>query len=531
MNRKIVVLILAVCLAVTLCACGGNTQQGTQNSPQPAGDSQSSSVGSTGQTSPEGSAGEPVEGGSLIVGITADLDASLDPHVSSSSAGTREVLFNIFEGLVKPDPNGNLLPAIAESYTAADSADVFTFVLRDNVKFHNGKTVTADDVVYSLSRAAGLDTGTPLVSDVAGIASVEKIDEKTVEVKLSAPDTEFISHATVAIIPKDCDPMTEVIGTGPFKFSSRKVQDSIVMEKFADYWGEPAHLDKVTLKVIDNPETLVMSLRSGSVDMACRLEASQVRELSGLNILEGSSNIVQALYVNNARAPFNDVRVRQALSYAINKYSVIELAGNGHGTALGSSMFPAFGKYFMPELTDYYKEDIAKAKQLLAEAGYPDGFEFTITVASNMTPHVDTAQVIVELLRQIGVKATIDQVEWATWYSDAYKDRNFDATVVGLDAHGLAASDMLARFQSDNAKNFVNFNSERYDAAYKQAASTVDEAEQTKLYKQCETILTEEAAAVYIQDLASFVAMQSDVDGYEFYPLYVMDLSKVYRTK
>ncbi len=527
MTKKIVALILAICLAASLCACGGGTKKGEQPGSTPAATAGSSG----GQTSSGSSAGEPAEGGEIVVGITADLDASLDPHVSSSSAGTREVLFNIFEGLVKPDSSGDLVPAVAESFSVSDSADVFTFVLRDNVKFHNGKTVTADDVVYSLSRAAGLDTGTPLVSDVAGIAAVEATDAKTIVVTLSAPDTEFLSHATVAIIPKDIDPLNEVVGTGPFKFVSRKVQDNIVIEKFADYWGTPAHLDKVTFKVIDNAETMVMSLRSGSVDLACRLEASQVAELTGLNIVEGSSNVVQALYLNNARAPFDDVRVRQALCYAIDKYKIIELAGDGHGTALGSSMFPAFSKYFMPELTDYYKEDIAKAKQLLAEAGYPNGFEFSITVASNMTPHVDAAQVIVELLKQIGVKATIDQVEWAAWYSEAYKDRNYDATIVGLDAHGLAASDMLARFQSGNGKNFINFSSESYDAAYKEAMSTVDAKAQLAAVQRCETILAEEAASVYIQDLASFVAMQPDVGGYVFYPLYVMDLSTVYRTK
>ncbi len=294
MTRRFIALFLVFCLAASLCACGGGTKPGAQ-------------------TSSESSAGEPADGGEIVVGITADLDASLDPHVSSSSAGTREVLFNIFEGLVKPTPNGDLMPALAESYSVSDSADVFTFTLREGVKFHNGNKVTAEDVVYSLSRAAGLDTGTPLVSDVAGISSVEAKDDRTVVITLSAPDTEFLSHATVAIIPRGIDPASEVVGTGPFRFVSRKVQDSIVIEKFADYWGTPAHLDKVSFKVIDNAETMVMSLRSGSVDLACRLEASQVAELSGLNIVEGSSNVVQALYLNNARAPFDDVRVRRAL--------------------------------------------------------------------------------------------------------------------------------------------------------------------------------------------------------------------------
>ena len=509
MKKRILTLALALLMTAALCTIGGGQ----------------SAVAADEAT---GSTGEATYGGEITVGISADLDTSLDPHVSSSSAGTREVLFNIFEGLVKPDTEGNLIPAIAEDYTVNDAADEYTYTLREGVKFHNGDPVTVGDVVYSLSRAAGLETGEPLVSDVANIAAVEAVDDSTVVVTLATPDTEFNAHMTVAIIPEGNEPDSEVIGTGPFTFVSRTPQESIVLDKFEDYWGEPAYLDRVTLKVIPDGQTLVMSLRSGAVDMAERLEASQVAELQDLTILEGSSNVVQALYLNNAFEPFSDMRVRQALCYAIDKHMVIDLAADGHGTAVGSSMFPAFGRYFMPELTDFYETDAAKAKELLEEAGYA-GLEFTITVPSNMPAHVDTAQVIVELLRQAGVNAKIDQVEWATWLSDTYQGRNFEATVVGMDAHGLAASDMLARFQSDSGKNFINYNNPEYDEVYAKAMATVDEAEQTELFKQCETILAETAANVYIQDVASFVAMQPDVGGYLFYPLYVMDLSAMYR--
>ncbi|MBP5749389.1 MAG: ABC transporter substrate-binding protein [Firmicutes bacterium] len=515
MKKRCIALLLAFAMVFALSACTGNK-------PDPGTDP---------GTNPPEASGEPAEGGEISVGLYNDLDASLDPHMSSSSAATREVLFNIFEGLVKPDSDGNLVPAIAESYSVNGGADQYTFKLRAGVQFHNGKEVTADDVVWSLSRAAGLETGEPLVSDVANIAAVTKTDDTTLVVDLKKPDTEFLAHITTAIIPEGHDPLAEVVGTGPYRFVSRVVQDNIVLEKFDGYWGEPAHLDQIMLKIIENPETLVSSLRSGAVDMEVRLNASQIPTLTNMHILEGSSNIVQALYLNNAVKPFDDVRVRQALCYAIDKHEVIELASDGHGSPVGSSMFPAFGKYFMPELTDYYTKDLDKARELLAEAGYPDGFEFTITVPSSMQSHVDVAQVIEQLLQPIGVKAKIDQVEWATWYSDAYQGRKFEATVIGMDAHGVAASDMLARFQSDSSKNFINFNSAEYDAAYSAAVSTTDDAEQTKLFKECETILAEQAANVYIQDGASFVAMAKDLGGFEFYPLYVLDLSKIYKIK
>jgi peptide/nickel transport system substrate-binding protein len=511
-------------MTVALCGCGGGqSDTAAVETTDAAEEAVATEAPSTGST------GEKTYGGELTVGIAADLDSSLDPHVSSSAAGTREVLFNIYEGLMKPDTEGNLIPAIAESYTVNETADEYTFTIREGVKFHNGETVTVGDVVYSLSRAAGLETGEPLVATLAGIASVEAPDDSTVVITLSAPDTEFIAYTTAAIIPEGNDPAEEVIGTGPFKYVSRTVQDSIVLEKFEDYWGEPAYLDKVTLKVIEDGQTMVMSLRSGAIDMATHLEYSQAAELSDLTVLEGGANYVQALYLNNAVEPFNNELVRQALCYAIDKYQVIDLAGDGHGFAVGSSMYPTFAKYFDEDLTDYYEYDVEKAKELLAEAGYPDGFSFSITVPASYTIHVSTAQVIAELLRPIGVDVTINTVEYATWYSEAYKGRDYEATIIGVDASTLTASAMLSRFVSDSSKNFINFSDEEYDETYAAAVATVDEQEQIDLFKQCQAILTEHAASVYIQDATNFVVTQNDVGGYQFYPLYVMDLSTLYR--
>ncbi len=508
MTKRILTLALAALMTAALFFGGG----------------QSALAAETGST---GSAG-----GNITVGIAADLDSSLDPHVSSSSAGTREVLFNIYEGLLKPDTQGDLVPAIAEDYAVNDTADVYTFTLRKNVRFHDGSAVEAGDVVYSLSRAAGLDTGEPLMATLAGVQSVEATDDDTVVVTLKTPDVEFPAYSTAAIIPEGSDPADGVIGTGPFKFVSRSVQENIVLERFDDYWGEPAKAEKITLRVIEDGQTMVMSLRSGAIDLAAHLEASQVAELADLNILEGSMNLVQALYLDNAEPPFDDIRVRQALCCAIDKQAVIDLAGDGHGFPVGSSMYPAFGKYFDAGLTDTYVPDLEKAVALLAEAGYDKSnpLTFTITVPSNYTPHVDAAQVIVELLGQTGVvNASIQQVEWAAWYSDVYQGRDFEATVCGMDASTLTASAMLSRFASDSPKNFIGFVNEDYDAAYAAALATVDEDEQTAYFKQCQAILAENAANVYIQDLADFVATQPDIQGYVFYPLYVMDLSGVCR--
>ena len=439
------------------------------------------------------------ESSQITIGIPQDVD-SLDPH-KAVAAGTKEVLFNVFEGLVKPDSEGNLNDAVAESHTISEDGKVYTFTLRDGVKFHDGTTVTAEDVKYSIDRCADTSNGDPLVSAFLAIDSVNIIDEKTVEIVLKEGNTDFLPYLTAAIIPAaNEDPESNPIGTGPYKYVSRSPQENVILEKFDEYWGTPANIDTVKLQVIANADTIVTSLNGGSVDMFARISQAQADQLSGdFDVLEGTMNLVQAMYLNNAKEPFNDVRVRQALCYAVDPQGIMDMISDGKGAQIGSSMFPSFGKYYMEELNDLYTTNIEKAKELLTEAGYPDGFSFTLTVPSNYQQHVDTAQVIAEQLKEIGV-----------------------------DASSLTAAALLSRFDSTASNNFINFNDPAYDEAYEAAVASADDDEKTEYYKECEKILAEDAANVYIQDLPSFVALNKKYGGYEFYPLYVQDFAKLY---
>ena len=425
-----------------------------------------------------------------------------------------------------------MVPAVASDYAIEDGGKTYTFTLREGILFHDGTNVTVEDIKYSIERCADTSgEGTRLVSAFSNIESVEIVDEKTVSIHLVEADTDFLSELTVAIIPEhNEDPDGTAIGTGPYQFVSRSIQDNIVLTRFDDYWGTKANIRDITLKVIADGDMIVTNLKSGSIDMFCRLTTDQVNELAGsdFTVYEGTMNLVQAMYLNNDFEPFQDVRVRQALCYAIDPQGILDLGFEGKGTIVGSSMFPAFGKDYMDELSNMYPQNIEKAKELLAEAGYPDGFSFAITVPSNYQPHVDTAQIIVEQLKEINVNATINLVEWDTWVSEAYVGRNFEATVVGVDASTLTARAMLERFTSDNGKNFINFNSEAYDTAFFNAINSTDDAEKTQYYKECEQILAQEAANVYIQDMASLVVLNNKYGGYQFYPLYVQDFASLY---
>lgn len=464
----------------------------------------------------------------ITIGIPQDLNDSLDPHMVVGAA-TKEINFNIFEGLVKPDSDGNLIPAVAESYDISEDGLTYTFTLRDNVKFHNGEVVSTDDVLFCIDKNKGDGSSNPLIPAFSNIGDFSA-DGKNIIIKLATPDPDFLQYMTMAIIPKSNEnPDSNPIGTGPYTYVSRSPQENIILKKFDEYWGTPAYIENVTLKICSNADTIVMDLKGGSVDLFARITSAQAMQLQNteFNILEGTMNLVQALYLNHTVVPFDDIRVRQALCYAVDPQEIIDLSFDGKGTVIGSSMFPAFGKYYIEETKDTYPVDLEKAKALLTEAGYPNGFSFEIKVPSNYQPHIDTAQVVVEQLKKIGVNAEIKLVEWDTWVSDVYTGRNFEATLVGVDASTMTARALLERFTTESPKNFINFDNSEYDRLFKEALSTVDDAKQTELYKQCEWILTNEAANVYIQDLAEMVAINKKYTGYTFYPIYVLDIAKI----
>ena len=470
-------------------------------------------------------------GGNIVIGITQDLD-SLDPH-KAVAAGTKEVLYNIFEGLIKVSANGDFVPAVASSYEILDDGARYSFKLREGVKFHNGKTVTPADVVYSLKRVAGmLDTEEADVSKISAFSIISDIKETAdgVDVYLSSPNTELIGYFTCSIIPCDYDSQaTKPVGTGPFKFVSYTALQKLVVAKNEDYYIEGVpYLDEVTFKICASTDAAFMELMGESIDILPYLTNDQAAQLKGkMDVVNGTMNLVQALFLNNAVKPFDDVRVRQAICYAINRQEILDLVAGGLGVVIGTNMFPTFSEYYDDSLVNTYPYNPDKAKELLAEAGYPDGISFSITIPSNYDFHVKTGEVIVEQLKKVGIKAEIKLVEWATWVSDTYVGRDYETTIIGLDSQ-LAPSDVLRFYPSSSSKNFVNFFNDEFDEVFAKAKATVNAQEKAAYYKQLEKILTDQAASAYIQSPTQLVAVNKKLGGYTFYPLYVQDMSVIY---
>lgn len=505
------VFLVAAVLAGLLCGCGGTT-----NGPVSTSDGTTDSSGQ-------------IPGDSIAVGISQDLDNSLDPY-TSTAAGTREVMFNVFEGLVKPDSQGNFQPAVASKVEISPDGLTYRFTLREGVLFHNGAECTMDDVLYSFDTCAAASVYSNVVAALSAVTE-RTVTDNILSFTLAEANSDFLSAlASVYILPKGYDSQaTHPVGTGPYRYVSRSIQENFVLEAFDGYYGQKPAIRRVTYRIYEDSTALFNALDSGSLDLVAHLTMDQVNNLTnGYTVLEGTMNLVQAMYLNNAQPPFDNVLVRQALCYAVDVDAMLAITADGHGTKVGSSMYPAFGKYFDASLAQAYPHDVEKARELLAQAGYGDGLRFTVKVPSNYQPHVDAAVVLVEQLKQAGVQAEIQLVDWNTWLEDVYAGRNFQATVVGFDASILSPTALLARFVSTSSKNMTGYHSEEFDRLYAQALVTVDDQAQTALFRQCLELLSRDAANVYTQDLADFVAVNPRLKGFTFYPMYVMDMSTLY---
>lgn len=516
--RKVLLGVMTLVVTIALCACGGD--KGGESSTKGNNSTETKESGVTVE-------GEIVRGGEITVGITQDLD-SLDPHLMVQ-AGTREVLFNVFEGLVKADSDGNLVPAVASGYDISDDAKTYTFTLRDGITFHDGSAVTVDDIKYSIERYAEINS-----SAFSNLESVEIVDEKTVKIHLHEGNTEFLSMLTLEIVPQsnEANFATQPIGTGPFKFVSYTPGQDFVVEAYEGYWNpELPYLDKVTFKIIADTDTATVQLQAGTLDIVQYLSEDQTATLpENIGVVEGSLNYIQGLFLNQEFEPFKDIRVRQALNYAVDKNMINDFLLSGKSHIIGTHMIPAMSKYYNEETEDLYETNIEKAKALLKEAGYENGFELTISVPNNYSLHADTAEIIVENLKEIGITAKIELIEMTSWTENVYQGRDFEATVIAFTAK-LDPSTTLRNYYSESPTNFCNYSSEAFDSAYLGAKAALDDETKVELYKECQMILAQDAVAVFIQDPANLVAVNNDLAGYEFYPISAQDVSLIHYVK
>lgn len=510
-KRWLTWLALGLAIVFVVSGCQGKPQQ------QPQGEGKGS--------------GEVVEGGEVVIAVPVDPDY-LDPH-KATAAATREMMFNVFEGLYKPAPNGDLVPAIADSYEVSQDGTVYTFHLRAGVQFHNGNPVTVEDVLYSFQRIQDPVTNNPSGKTFANVL-VEKVDDQHVRFTLPAANPAFLanlSNMNAAIIPAGSEDINQnPVGTGPFQFVEYIPEQYIQLKKNEHYWqaGIP-YLDQVEFRFQPDVDAALIAFQAGEYQIYPRVNNDSVdmlKQQAAFKVIAEPQRLVQLLALNNERTPFQDIRVRQALNYAVDRDALIEAVAYGYGSKIASSMSPAMENWYI-DANVLYPHDLEKARQLLEEAGYGNGFSATISVPSNYDFHVKTAEVIAQQLKPLKINLKIEKVEWGVWLDRIYTNRDYEMTIIGFEGK-LDPSMTLDRYTSDYARNFMNYKSVRYDEAFQKAASALNMEERHKLYQDVQMILAEDAASVFLMDPDFLVAMTADLDGFQTYTTYVLDMSTVH---
>ncbi|MDJ0631366.1 MAG: ABC transporter substrate-binding protein [Rhodobacter sp.] len=401
-------------------------------------------------------AGGAVAQDSIVVGMQLE-PPNLDPTGGAAAAIDEVVYANIFEGLTRYQSDGSIAPALAESWEVSDDGTVYTFKLRQGVRFHDGTDMTAEDVKFSLDRARAEESTNAQKALFAGISDVTVVDDHTVQVTLSAPNGGFITNMAwgdaVIVAPESVEnAATSPVGTGPFKFGRWVQGDRIEIEANPDYWGDKPALMSATFKFISDPAAAFNAMMAGDIDAFPGYPAPetliQFEADPRFQLLIGSTEGETILSTNNKAEYLSDVNVRKAIAHAINRQEIIDGAMFGYGTPIGTHFAPHNPDYV--DLTGQSAHDPEMARQLLAEAGAEN---LTLTLKLPPPSYARRGgEIIAAQLREVGIETEISNLEWAQWLEQVFKGKDYDLTIVShtepMDINIYARPDYY--FQYDN---------------------------------------------------------------------------------
>ncbi|MEX4009588.1 ABC transporter substrate-binding protein [Neoaquamicrobium sediminum] len=466
----------------------------------------------------------------IVIGMVLE-PPHLDPTAGAAAAIKEVGYANIFEGITRIGPDGAVQPGLAESWEISDDGKVYTFKLHTGVKFHDGADFSAEDVKFSIDRAMAEDSVNPQKGLYSAIEKVEVVDPATVVVTLKHPQGAFLWNmgwGEAAIVsPASADGNKEKpIGTGPFKFENWAKGSSITLVKNPDYWGEEVALDKAEFRIIPDAAAAVPALLSGDVHAFSNMPAGdalpQIESDPRFKVVIGSTEGETVLATNNKKEPFDKLEVRQAIAHALNRDEIIAGTPPGLGVPIGSHFAPHHPAYV--DLTGTYPYDPEKAKELLAQAGFPDGFSATLKLPPPGYAR-DGGQIIASQLRQVGINLEIIPLEWADWLSQVFTDKNYDLSIVShvepMDIGIYARPDYYFQYQNPE-----------FNAVMEELEVTTDEAKRNELYGKAQRILAEDAVNGFLFQLPKVGVWDAKIEGmWENWPLSVADLTKVHWTE
>ena len=509
-NKKVLTLLsMMIVLVLVAVGCGSTDNGGNANAPAEVKDA-------------------------LIVAQGADAK-TLDPHASNDSPSSR-VIKQINETLVVQNESMELEPGLAESWEKIDDL-TFEFKLKQGVKFHNGEELKASDVEFTLLRAK---ESANVGHIVGAIETIEIIDDYTVRIATAEPFAPLLAHlahpgasilSEKAVTDAGDDYGQAPVGTGAFKFEKWTNGDSIELIRFDEYHGELPKIKNLTFRNIAEATNRTINLETGEIDIAYDIlpsDLSRIEEDENLELYRAVNLSTTYIGFNAQKKPFDDVRVRQAINYAVDVESIIGAVMEGVGEQANGPLGP--NVWGSNQSLEPYGYEVEKAKALLAEAGYADGFKTTIWTNDNKT-RMDIAEIVQNQLKAVNIEAEVQVVEWGA-YLDGTARGEHDmfilgwTTVTGDADYGLYA--LYHSSQFGDAGNRTFYGNERVDELLDKARVAVDTAEREALYLEAQQIIRDEAPWIFLYSGEYLDATRANVGGFVQHPAGHHYLAPVY---
>lgn len=510
-NKKAVSLLALLIVAImTLTACGG--------------DGGSAAGGRT----------------DLIVAHGADA-TTMDPQDSNDQPSGR-VFRHIFEHLVDFDADMNVVPKLATEWEIDDAGLVWTFKLKEGVKFHNGEEFTSEDAKFTLDRY--IETSR-LANMLELVTSVDIVDDYTIELTTSEPFAALLPHLAhnsapmmnkKAVEESGDNVGLEPVGTGPYTLDEWVSGDNIVLKRYEDYHGDKPAMETIKFIVIPEANNRTIALETGEVDVIYQVDPedhARIDEDDDLVFFEAPAFSIQYMGINTGKEPFDDVRVRQAINHAINKEQIIEVILRGAGTpatqVLNSSLLG-----HNPDI-EGYEYNPEKAKELLAEAGYPDGFDAELWTNDNQV-RVRMTELIQSDLKEVGINVELSTIEWGAYLDRTAQPGEADLYMLGWSIstadpdQGIGGLYHTKNFGQGGNRSF--YSNPEVDRLLDEAAKETDDVEQRgKLYQEAQKILVDDAVSFFSYWDTYNAGLQTYVEGFRIAPTGFIDLTGVSLTE
>ncbi len=511
--------------AVTLVAilamagCGGNTAPAPTPAPAPA---------PSGETKPTPPPAEktPVRGGTLIVGQGADA-LTLDPALTTDEA-SKPVQSLMFNSLIRFDENMNPVADLATDWQVNDTGTVYTFNLRKGAKFHSGNEMKAADVKFSIERMSDPELKSRWASYFTDVTQVEAVGDYTVKVTLAKPNAAFISAIAsyVSVLEESfvkANPNLQRVanGTGPYKLAEWIPNTSIKVTRFADaYEADKTYFDEIVFKIIPEEASRVAAIRTGEVhfleflEPQVGLQLEQMDKGGQIKLNKVFANTYHMFGFNTKRPPFDNAKVREAIQYAVDRDALLKTAAFGQGAVTGI-LTPALGEWALDTKEfPQYTRNVAKAKELLKEAGFENGFEFSIMAPSNYPLDLNTAIALSEQLKEVGITAKVERTEWGTYVKN-WVDRNFD-TFTGNNGNWTDPDlAMYAALTTGGSTNAFQYSDAEIDDLLNRGRIAVSIADRKQIYNEAQRKLMEKGPMVYTFVNYRYYAASPKLEGYQ----------------